>query len=248
MQRNQPVQAFLPTGGPALSRRYTTLKRPVEWLLAAILLAFSFPVILLAMLVVKLTSRGPAFYSQTRSGRNGVPFTIHKIRTMDHNCESKSGVRWATHNDPRITAAGRVLRRLHVDELPQLWNVLRGDMSLIGPRPERPEIIERLRKDIPNYNERLQVRPGMTGLAQIQLPADTDLDSVRRKLRYDLYYIREESLVLDTKILVCTAFYLVRVPFILWQRWFKLPSADVVERSQPIPTPQSELVLQVQSI
>jgi lipopolysaccharide/colanic/teichoic acid biosynthesis glycosyltransferase len=217
-------------------------------ILTLTLLLFALPVILIATLVVKLTSRGPAFYGQTRSGRNGRPFTIHKIRTMQHNCESKSGVRWATPNDPRVTQVGRVLRRLHIDELPQLWNVLRGEMGLIGPRPERPEIIERLERDIPNYNERLLIRPGMTGLAQVQLPPDSDLDSVRRKLRYDLYYVREESFLLDVKILLCTALYLARIPFFVSKRWLGVPSAEVVEPSQPVLAPESELVIQVQSV
>src|SRR5260370_5820150 len=111
---------------------------------------------------------------------------------MFHNCERNSGACWATAGDPRITPVGRCLRRLHLDELPQLWNVVRGDMSLVGPRPERPEFIPHLEKHIARYQERMSVRPGLTGLAQIQLPADTDLDRVRRKLAYDLYYIGHE--------------------------------------------------------
>jgi lipopolysaccharide/colanic/teichoic acid biosynthesis glycosyltransferase len=250
-RRNQAGEtAFGPggPGGPAPARRYATYKRPAELLLSVLLFVLAAPVILLAALVVKLTSRGPVFYSQTRSGRNGQPFVLHKIRTMHHDCERHSGVRWATPNDPRITLVGHVLRRLHIDELPQLWNVLRGDMSLIGPRPERPEIIERLRQEIPNYNERLLIRPGMTGLAQVQLPPDSDVDSVRRKLRYDLYYLREESFLLDAKILLCTGFYLARIPFIVSKRWLGVPSAEVVEPAQPVLPTDSELVLQVQSV
>ena len=138
------------------------------------------PFIFVAALLVKLTSRGPAFYSQVRLGLDGRPFYIRKLRTMYHNCERLSGPCWSTANDCRITPVGRFLRRSHIDELPQLWNVLCGEMSLVGPRPERPELIPTLARSIPGYRHRLEVRPGVTGLAQIQLPPDTDLDSVRR--------------------------------------------------------------------
>src|SRR5205823_10851019 len=158
-------------------------------------------------------SRGPVFYSQTRLGRGGRPFRIYKIRTMVHNCERQSGARWCTSGDPRITPVGRFLRATHLDELPQLWNVLRGDMSLIGPRPERPEIIAALERAIPRYHDRLLVRPGLSGLAQVQLPADTDLHSVRRKLAYDLYYVEQLGAWLDLRLALATALYLLRVPF-----------------------------------
>src|SRR5207248_4660391 len=143
-----------------------------------------------AMLLVKLTSPGPMLYTQTRLGRRGRPFTIYKIRTMLHDCESLTGPQWSTPGDTRITRVGRWLRRTHIDELPQLWNVLRGDMSLVGPRPERPEFIPELENAIPFYRDRLLVRPGITGLAQVQLPPDTDMDSVRRQLAHDIYYGR----------------------------------------------------------
>ena len=144
---------------------------------------------------MKLTSPGPAFYTQTRVGQGGRPFTIYKLRTMIHNCESLTGPRWCMPGDPRVTPAGWLLRVTHLDELPQLLNVLRGEMSLVGPRPERPEFLPQLERALPAYRQRLVVRPGVTGLAQVKLPADTDLDSVRRKLAHDLYYIeRLESL------------------------------------------------------
>jgi lipopolysaccharide/colanic/teichoic acid biosynthesis glycosyltransferase len=126
---------------------------------------------------------------------------------MMHKCESLTGPRWAIPGDPRVTWLGQFLRRGHLDELPQLLNVIRGDMSLIGPRPERPEFFPELEEALPTYRDRLRVRPGVTGLAQVQLPADTDLGCVRRKLAYDLYYIQNVSPLLDLKILGCTALY-----------------------------------------
>ena len=144
---------------------------------------------------MKLTSRGPALYLQLRMGRNGKPFPIYKIRTMHYQCEKKSGAQWSTPGDSRILPLGRWLRRMHIDELPQLWNVIRGDMSLIGPRPERPEFVPQLEQAIAHYGQRLLLRPGVTGLAQVQLPADTDLNSVRTKLAYDLYYLRQRRLL-----------------------------------------------------
>src|SRR5262249_55106805 len=157
-------------------------------------------------------------------GRFGRPFLIYKLRTMTHNCEQESGVRWAVPGDPRVTRLGRFLRKTHLDELPQLWNVLRGDMSLVGPRPERPEFVPGLERAIPGYRPRLLVKPGVTGLAQVQLPADTDIPSVRRKLAYDLYYIRSGGLWLDLRLLASTALRLAGVPYGVGIRLFRLPS------------------------
>jgi lipopolysaccharide/colanic/teichoic acid biosynthesis glycosyltransferase len=213
---------------------YERAKRVGEFVFALALLALTSPVILAAALVVRLTSRGPAFYSQTRLGRGGRPYRIWKLRTMYHNCEKLSGARWASARDPRITRAGRVLRKTHLDELPQLWNVLWGDMSLVGPRPERPEFVPELERAVPGYSERLRVRPGMTGLAQIQLPADTDLDSVRRKLTCDLYYVRRQGLLLDLQILLGTAGYLLGVPFGWMRRYLGIPGlADLSSSGAP---------------
>src|ERR1043165_8088430 len=170
---------------------YELVKTLTDFGLAALLLVLTSPLVLLAAIAVKLTSTGPIFYSQTRVGRKGRPYAIYKIRTMYHNCEWQSGVCWSTKGDPRITPIGRFLRVTHIDELPQLWNVLRGEMSLVGPRPERPEFVPGLEKAIPHYRKRLSLRPGVTGLAQIQLPPDTDLDSVRIKLAYDLHRSEE---------------------------------------------------------
>jgi len=194
-----------------------------------VLLALAAPVIVLTALLVKLTSKGPAFYTQTRLGRFGRPYTIFKIRTMTHNCEKATGACWAAVRDPRITRVGAVLRRTHLDELPQLWNVLRGDMSLVGPRPERPEFLPQLKKVLPNYQDRLLVLPGVTGLAQVRLPADTDLASVRRKLAYDLYYVRHASIWLDFRIILCTALCVVGVPFGVLRELFFIPGEETVE-------------------
>jgi lipopolysaccharide/colanic/teichoic acid biosynthesis glycosyltransferase len=191
---------------------YEPCKRVIELVLAVVLLVACLPVILLCALLVKLTSRGPALYTQTRVGRFGQPYVIFKLRTMYHDCEERSGPQWARPGDPRITPLGRFLRRTHLDELPQLWNVICGEMSLIGPRPERPEFTAHLEKAIPNYCGRLAVRPGLTGLAQLRLPPDTDLGSVRRKLVYDLYYIRRSGPGLDLLILLGTACYFLGMP------------------------------------
>ena len=160
---------------------------------------------------------------------------------MIYRCESLTGARWAVPGDPRITPVGRFLRRTHLDELPQLWNVLRGDMSLIGPRPERPEFVPQLEHAIPYYRERLTVRPGVTGLAQVQLPPDTDLDSVRVKLAYDLYYARNLGLWLDLRVCFATALKMLGLPFRLLKRLFLFPARESIEAAYgafgPAPRP-----------
>jgi lipopolysaccharide/colanic/teichoic acid biosynthesis glycosyltransferase len=191
----------------AESRRaswYDTTKVALDFAAALLLLVFTAPLMLLAILLIKITSPGPVIYSQTRLGKNGKPFTIFKLRTMTHNCESLTGAQWSTPGDSRVTAVGRWLRKTHIDELPQLWNVLRGDMSLIGPRPERPEFCPQLEQAIPLYRERLCVRPGVTGFAQVQLPPDTDFDSVRIKLAYDLHYIQTCGFWFDMRVYLGT--------------------------------------------
>jgi len=220
---------FRTSDSPA--NRYLGVKSVMEFVGATLLLALTSPLMLLTAVLVKLTSRGPVIYSQVRLGRFGRPYRIYKIRTMAHECEKQSGVRWSTEHDSRVTPLGRFLRRTHLDELPQLWNVIRGDMSLIGPRPERPEFVPALQEAIPHYTDRLLVRPGVTGLAQVQLPADTDMESVRRKLTYDLYYVRQVGFWLDMRILVCTAFKVLGVPFHILRGLFRMPSRFQVERA-----------------
>jgi lipopolysaccharide/colanic/teichoic acid biosynthesis glycosyltransferase len=168
------------------------------------LIVLTWPIMVLAMMVVKLTSRGPAVYSQKRVGQYGRVFTIYKVRTMYHNCESLTGPRWSTPHDPRVTFVGNILRKLHIDELPQLWNVLKGEMSLIGPRPERPEIASNLKDIIDDYDRRISVKPGISGEAQIHLPPDTCINSVRKKLVFDRKYIDKMSVFRDLKIMFFT--------------------------------------------
>jgi lipopolysaccharide/colanic/teichoic acid biosynthesis glycosyltransferase len=210
---------------------YGACKRVADLLAALVLLVLTAPLVLLSMLLIRLTSRGPALYTQTRVGRGGVPFTIYKLRTMVHRCESLTGALWSVPGDPRVTPLGRILRRTHLDELPQLWNVLRGDMSLVGPRPERPEFVPQLEQAIPHYRARLAVRPGVTGLAQVQLPPDTDLDSVRLKLAYDLYYAAHVGFWLDLRIGLATALKMVGVPFRVLRRLFRFPERGPVEEA-----------------
>lgn len=185
---------------------YAGVKVVLDYGVAVVSLPFAAILVLLAALAVKLTSRGPVFYTQTRIGLNGLRFKIIKIRTMQHNCEATTGALWSQKGDNRITRIGKILRFTHIDELPQLWNVLRGEMSLVGPRPERPEVIQAKGLDhlVPGYKHRLRVKPGVTGLAQLQLPADTDVTSVRHKVVYDLYYVQNHSLWLDTRLLFGT--------------------------------------------
>jgi len=209
---------------------YEPWKAVVEYLLVLCLLVPAIPVIALLALLVKLTSRGPAFYAQTRLGRHGRPYRIFKMRSMYAQCERVSGPCWSVPGDPRVTPLGRFMRRTHLDELPQLLNVLRGEMSLVGPRPERPEFVPELERALPHYRQRLLIRPGVTGLAQIQLPGDTDLESVRRKLAYDLYYIHSMSPWLDLRIVAGTALKVLGVSFALLRTVLWIPSRDLVER------------------
>jgi lipopolysaccharide/colanic/teichoic acid biosynthesis glycosyltransferase len=231
-----PVQASTPlrprrerlAGRPVVqpaARWYPPCKYMLEWVAALALAVVALPLVMVVAALVKLTSRGPAFYTQTRVGKDGRLFTIYKIRTMVDKCESLTGPRWSMPGDPRVTPLGWFLRISHLDELPQLLNVLRGEMSLIGPRPERPEFTPDLERAIPEYRQRLAVRPGVTGLAQVQQPADSDLDSVRRKLIYDLYYIRHIGPWLDFRLLLGTACYALGLPFGALGRLLGIPNA-----------------------
>jgi lipopolysaccharide/colanic/teichoic acid biosynthesis glycosyltransferase len=197
-------------GVAAARSPYITAKAILDRVVGLILLVISLPVIAVLVLAIRLTSRGPGIYSQVRVGREGRRFTMYKLRTMRTDAEVRTGPVWATAGcDPRVTRLGHWLRMLHLDELPQLYNLVRGEMSLVGPRPERPEFVRVLAEKIPGYLDRLQVLPGITGLAQINLPADTDLDSVRAKLQLDQEYIRSTGLWFDLRIALCTMLRLV---------------------------------------
>ena len=224
-------------------------KRWIDCTIAIVLLAATTPIILLSIAVVRLTSSGPGIYSQTRMGLNRRPFTIYKIRTMAHNCEAATGARWATANDARATLVGRFLRNAHLDELPQLWNVLRGDMTLVGPRPERPEIVEKIEPFVPGYGVRLTVLPGVTGLAQVQLPADRDLESVRRKIRYDGYYATHLGPWLDLRLIAVTAFKIFGL-LSTARAILRIPGSNLVEidRSESmVDTAEVEFIAEVPS-
>lgn len=201
-----------PSGGG--SRRqarayYPALKLCLEWTGALAMLPLAAPVTIALAVLLKCTCEGPVLYSQTRLGRDGRPFRMYKLRTMKHGCEAATGPVWSVGDDARVTKIGRWLRAAHLDELPQLWNVLRGEMSLIGPRPERPEIAAVIEQSLPEFRARLRVRPGITGLAQMQLPSDTDLHAVRRKLTSDLLYIDELGPALDARIALATVCHFV---------------------------------------
>ena len=192
-------------------RPYFRWKRFVDCFLAALLLIPCLPVMGLLVLLVRLTSRGPGIFRQARVGKGGRTFTMYKIRSMVHDAEALTGAAWAQPDDPRVTTLGRFLRIFHLDELPQLFNVLKGEMSLVGPRPERPEFVSVLVQKIPGYANRLAVAPGITGLAQLKLPPDSDLESVRRKLALDLQYILKAGPIYDLWLLVYTFLRLANV-------------------------------------
>jgi lipopolysaccharide/colanic/teichoic acid biosynthesis glycosyltransferase len=228
-------RCFAESPQPAASAWYPPLKAASESAAAAALLLLTGPLILALTTLVRLTSPGPGLYSQVRLGRGGRSYRIYKIRTMSHDCERGTGPRWSTPGDPRVTALGRWLRRTHLDELPQLWNVVRGEMSLVGPRPERPEIAAQLQQAIPGYGTRLAVRPGITGLAQVQLPPDEDLGGVRRKVACDAVYVTAMSPWLDARIVLATALKLSGVPFAVTRRLLRLPGvAPVPEREEVV--------------
>ena len=183
-------------------------KRIVDVVIAVLLLSVLSPVLLLSTLLIKLTSKGEIFYRQIRVGKNGNNFTIYKLRTMIQNAE-EYGPEWAGEKDPRITPIGRLIRRVYLDEVPQMINVLKNEMSIVGPRPERPHFVEMLKKEIPYYYKRLSIKPGITGWAQIKHKYDSSLDDVRVKLQYDFYYIENMSLKLDFKILINTVIVII---------------------------------------
>jgi lipopolysaccharide/colanic/teichoic acid biosynthesis glycosyltransferase len=235
--RVPPLESVGESAAPAAAQpgfMSATIKFLADWSAALVLMVLTAPLVLLAYLAVRLTSSGPGFYSQVRLGRGGRPYRIYKLRSMTHNCEKKSGAVWSQAGDARVTLVGRFLRATHIDELPQLWNILKGDMSLVGPRPERPEFVPELEQALPCYRERLKVRPGLTGLAQVQLPPDSDLASVRRKLAHDLYYVDNQSFFLDFRILLSTAFKVLGLPFGVGKAVCRLPGGAPVEQAYEV--------------
>jgi lipopolysaccharide/colanic/teichoic acid biosynthesis glycosyltransferase len=228
--------------------RHYSWRLGVHTVLAAVLLVLSAPVLAVVAVLVKLSSRGPVIYSQTRLGQGGRHFRIYKFRTMWHNCERVSGACWSAPGDPRVTGVGRFLRWSHLDELPQLWNVLHGDMSLVGPRPERPEFLPQLEHALPHYRRRLQVRPGVTGLAQVQLAADTDLSSVRRKLAYDLYYIEHSGIGLDLRLIACTGLAAAGLPYRWLQALLRIPGPAAVERHPSVRPPHAATIARMEAL
>ena len=185
------------------------VKRLLDVTASLFILLIGLPFWLIILATIKATSKGPVFYLQERVGKNGRIFRIVKFRSMYLDAESKSGPRWADRDDPRVTPVGRVLRRMHLDEIPQFLNILEGSMSLVGPRPERPFFVEQFIKEIPLYRRRLNVRPGLTGWAQVKHKYDASMEDVRVKLRFDLFYIENMSLRMDVKILIHTFFRMI---------------------------------------
>jgi sugar transferase (PEP-CTERM system associated) len=181
-----------------------TLKRVTDVILAVVGLALSFTLMGVIALAIKASSKGPVLFRQERVGQSGRIFVVYKFRSMFVDAERHSGAVWATQDDPRVTRIGRVLRRLRLDEWPQLINVLKGDMSFVGPRPERPEFVRILQRQIPFYMERLSVKPGITGWAQVRHQYSASVEDAAEKLQYDLYYLKNLSPFLDLLILLNT--------------------------------------------
>jgi len=181
-------------------------KRVIDVVVSFIMLIVTSPIILATALAIKLDSKGPVIYKQERSGLNGKVFRVYKFRSMYQDAEKRTGPIWSTKDDPRITRVGKFIRRVRIDELPQIWNVFKGEMSLVGPRPERPFFVEQLAKEIPYYKRRLRVRPGITGWAQVKHKYDENIEDVKTKLQFDLFYIENMSLKTDIKILFRTVF------------------------------------------
>lgn len=226
--------ATRPITDVGVSERPVALRSPREGVrrilnvtVAVVALVLTVPLTILIAALIKLTSPGPVLYRQQRIGLDrratnrggntrrsldygGKPFTIYKFRTMYADRQNRGVQVWARPHDPRVTPVGRFLRKHGLDELPQLWNVVRGDMNIVGPRPEQSEIFTHLREQIDGYWLRQKARPGITGLAQLSLPYDSTLDDVRRKLALDLEYVRRHSLLLDLKVMLHTPFFMLR--------------------------------------
>jgi len=194
--------AYGDTLGGGVVRRVT--ERLFDILLSLVILTVTAPLLVVAAIAIKLDSRGPVFYRQTRVGLFNETFEIVKFRSMVVDAEAGGAPVWASKQDPRVTRVGAILRLLRIDELPQLFNVLRGDMSVIGPRPERPHFVDDLAARIPHYRDRSVAKPGITGWAQVNYPYGASVEDARRKLSYDLYYIKHRSLMMDFRICLAT--------------------------------------------
>ena len=193
--------SWLIFSGRGRQARIAWLIRSVTHRLVALLGAIlSLPIALVTMMLIKLESPGPIFYKQERVGKNGKSFKIMKFRSMRVDAE-KEGPVWASSGDDRVTRVGRVIRKIRVDEIPQFWNILRGEMNFVGPRPERPHFVSQLAEEIPYYEQRHLIAPGLTGWAQIKYPYGASIEDARQKLQYDLYYIKNQSLMLDAIIM-----------------------------------------------
>ena len=180
------------------------LKRGLDLLVGCVFIVLTLPLMLGVALMIRFDSPGPVIFRQERVGREGRSFVLYKFRSMRQDAEAKSGPQWAAEEDPRITRIGQFIRKTRIDEIPQVFNVLKGDMSFIGPRPERPFFVDELAKEIPYYNERHRVAPGITGWAQINYPYGASIEDAREKLSYDLYYIKNYSIMLDLLVLLET--------------------------------------------
>ncbi len=198
-------------GGSFVAR---TVKRAIDLVSAGVLLIVTAPLSLVVAGLIKLEDGGPVIFRQARVGRGGVPFTLRKFRSMKVDAEAETGPTWAQADDPRVTKVGRWIRALRIDEIPQVWNVLRGEMSFVGPRPERPEFVATLQAAIPLYEHRHTVRPGITGWAQVNCPYAATLEDSRRKLEYDLHYLQSFSVWMDLVIMLRT----IKIILFGWRR------------------------------
>lgn len=187
-------------------KSFEKFKRITDLFLSVLGLTIAFPILMLVSIIIKLTSKGPVIYRQERVGKDGVIFKIYKLRTMFVDAEKNTGAVWAKEDDPRVTPIGRILRKCHIDEIPQFFNVIKGQMSIVGPRPERPEMVRDLKTLILDYEKRLQVKPGITGLAQVKHKYDETIEDVKTKIKYDLIYIKKMRLSFEMKIIAQTFF------------------------------------------
>ncbi|OGX15219.1 MAG: hypothetical protein A2166_00315 [Omnitrophica WOR_2 bacterium RBG_13_41_10] len=185
-------------------KSFDKFKRATDVALSIFGLVIVSPILAFAAAMIKLNSRGPLLYKQKRVGKEDEVFEIYKLRTMRVDAEKDTGAVWAKENDPRITSVGRILRKAHIDEIPQLINVLKGDMSIVGPRPERPEMVRDFKTLIYDYEKRLQIKPGITGLAQVYHKYDETIEDVKKKIKYDILYIKKMCLLVDLRIMART--------------------------------------------